>query len=243
MEKVIVGGIGFDKCEKHEALDYLADRIEKGQKTMIVTPNAEIVYSCRKDENLRRLVNSADMVLPDGIGVVYASKILGTPLKHRIAGIDFAEDILRYASSKGLPVFLLGAKDGVAEKAAGRIRERYPGINICGTNNGYFSDKEQVAEKINLSGAKILFVCLGFPMQELFMKENYDKINVSTMIGLGGSLDVFSGEVQRAPEIFINCGLEWLYRLIKQPSRIGRMMKLPLFLGGIIKDRLTESGK
>lgn len=174
----------------------------------------------------------------DGIGVIYGAKILGTPLRAKLPGIDFAAALMTQMGREGKSVFLLGAKPGVADAAGEKLRERFPGLVIAGTNDGYFQDDDPVVEKINAVQPDLLLVCLGAPKQELWMQRNAPRLRVGLMAGLGGSLDVFAGNVKRAPKFFQKLGLEWFYRLIKEPKRIGRMMKLPKFLFAAIGRRL-----
>ena len=172
------------------------------------------------------------------IGVIYGAKILGTPLRAKLPGIDFASALMAQMGQEGKSVFLLGAKPGVADAAAEKMRERFPGLVIAGTNDGYFQDDDPVVEKINAAQPDLLLVCLGAPKQELWMQRNAPRLRVGLMPGLGGSLDVFAGNVKRAPKLFQKLGLEWFYRLIKEPKRIGRMMKLPKFLFAAIGCKL-----
>lgn len=233
-ERISILGVGFDNTTLSDAIDLAYNFAHSDGKHRIVTPNSEIVYMARKDEHLKDVLNSSSLVIPDGIGVVYASKILRTPLKTKVAGIELGEGLIKKLADGSCGIFFLGAKPGFAEKAAENLSKKYPGIVISGTQDGYFKDTDAVIEKINNSGAKVLFVCLGAPKQEKWMAEYADKLNVSLMLGLGGSLDVFAGEVNRAPKIFIKLGLEWFYRLIREPWRIGRMMNLPKFLLTVI---------
>ena len=233
-ERISVLGVGFDSVTLPEAIDIAYGFAQGNETCRIVTPNSEIVYMARDDEALKNILNSSDLVIPDGIGVVYASKILKTPLKGKVAGIELGEGLISRLSDGSAGIFLLGAKPGIADLAAEKLSEKYPGIVISGTADGYFKDSDAVIEKINASGAKVLFVCLGAPKQEMWMAENAEKLNVSLTLGLGGSLDVFAGTVERAPKIFIKLGLEWFYRLCKEPWRIGRMMSLPKFLLTVI---------
>ena len=177
-----------------------------------------------------RAVNGADLVLADGIGVVKGARMLGTPLKTKVPGIEFAAGLMEEMAAKGMSLYLLGAKPGVAETAGKRLAEKYPGLTIAGTHDGYFQDDGPVIEAIRNSGADAVFVCLGAPKQELWMARNGSATNARLLCGLGGSLDVFAGTVKRAPRFWSDHGLEWFYRLCKEPRRIGRMMKLPLFL-------------
>lgn len=238
-DKISIRGVNFDNVSLDEAVGIVEGFIEGEGTNVVHTPNSEIVQLCVEQNEYYSLINSADLIIPDGSGVILASKILGKPLaKGKVAGIELAERTLALAAERGYKVFFLGGKPGVAETAAQKMTEKYPALNIVGTNDGYFKktgeETDAVIEKINNSGAQILFVCLGVPAQEKWMSENREKINVRVMAGLGGSLDVFAGNVKRAPKIFIKLGLEWLYRLLKEPSRIGRMMKLPKFLFGTL---------
>ena len=196
----------------------------------VVTANPEIVEVCREDEDARAAINGADMVLADGIGVIYGAKILGTPLKGRVTGIGFAQALMARMAENGKSLFLLGAKPGIAQLAAEKLVETYPGLKIAGTHDGYFKEDAPVLEEIRASGADVVFVCLGAPKQEKWMRTNGEATGAHLLVGLGGCLDVFSGTVQRAPELFQKLGLEWFHRLLKDPKRIGRMMKLPVFM-------------
>lgn len=228
--RINVLGVGFDDMSMDQAVAEGVRLMAAPGAHYAVTPNPEIVEICREDRDASEAVNSADLVLADGIGVIYGAKMLGTPLKGRVTGIGFAQGIMERMSQNGKSLFLLGAKPGIAEKAGQRLSEQYPGLRIAGTHDGYFKEDGPVIEEIKASKADVVFVCLGAPKQEKWMKVNGGATGAHLLVGLGGCLDVFSGEVQRAPEIFQKLGLEWLHRLIKNPSRIGRMMKLPLFL-------------
>lgn len=227
--------LSFDNVTMDEAINIALKCIEDNEKCMVITPNAEIAYMSKKNERLRNIINNAKLVLPDGIGVVLASKILKAPLKQKVAGIEFGENIIKKADS---PIYFLGSKPGIGQSAKDNLLKKYPNCKIVGISDGYFKNSEDVVKKINDSGAKIVFVCLGAPKQEFFMAENIDKINANVLMGLGGSLDVFAGEVKRAPDFFVKLGLEWFYRLIKQPSRIKRMCVLPLYVFDSVKYRI-----
>ena len=228
--KTDILGIRFDDLTREEAAQAGAGLLRSGSFHYVVTPNPEFILSSEKDPEFRRILNEADLVLPDGIGVVYSAKILGTPLKERVPGIDFAADMLAQLNEMGGRLFLLGAKPGVAELAAANLKDAHPGLIVCGTHDGYFREDGPVVEEIRAAAADVVFVCLGAPKQELWMVEHGPATGAHLMVGLGGSLDVFAGVVERAPEGFQKLGLEWLYRLAKEPKRIGRMAKLPLVL-------------
>lgn len=228
--RIDVMGVGFDSLTMDEAVARARDLMAERRAAYVVTPNPEIVMLCREDPAAMQAVQGADLVLPDGIGVIYGAKILGTPLRAKLPGIDFASALMAQMGQEGKSVFLLGAKPGVADAAAEKMRARFPGLVIAGTNDGYFQDDDPVVEKINAAHPDLLLVCLGAPKQELFMAKYGEATGCHLLMGLGGSMDIFAGVAQRAPEFYCKHNLEWFYRLIKNPSRIGRMMKLPLFL-------------
>lgn len=236
--KTDVLGVQYDNVTMAEALT-LARGLLRGEKpAYCVTPNAEMAYEALCDTDFRAILNGADLVLPDGAGVVLGARILKTPLKQKVAGIEFAQELLPVLQETGMRLFLLGSKPGVAEQAAERILEKYPALCICGTADGYFKDDAEAVEKVNAAKADVLYVCLGAPKQELFMSRHLDDLNVRMMIGLGGTLDGIAGIVKRAPSWMIRLQLEWLYRLLKEPRRIGRMMRLPKFVFAAFRKRL-----
>ena len=235
-------GVDFDDLTLDEAAGAAAGMIEAGGFHYVVTPNPELVDRARREEPFRQALNGADLVLPDGIGVVYAAKLLGRPLKGRCPGIDFAGKLMERMAKTGLRLYLLGAKPGVAETAAARLEAKYPGLIICGTHDGYFKEDAPVVEAVRAAEADVVFVCLGAPKQEYWMVKNGPATGARLMAGLGGSLDVFAGVVERAPESWQRLGLEWLYRLTKEPKRIGRMARLPLFLLSALGER-GKAGK
>ena len=235
--RVEVLGVGFDNITMEQAVEEGVRLMNTEGAHYVVTPNPEIVETCRRDAEAMEAVTKADMVIADGIGVVYGSRILGTPLRERVPGIELAQNLMGKMAESGKSLFLLGSKPGVAEEAAVRLKETYPGLRIAGTHDGYFKEDEPVIREIRESGADVVFVCLGAPKQEKWMRENGAATGAHLLLGLGGCLDVFSGNVQRAPEIFQRLGLEWFYRLLKNPSRLGRMMRLPLFLVHVIGEK------
>lgn len=228
--RIEVLGVGFDNVTMDEAVDWGMALLRSGGPHYAVTPNPEIVEVCRENPEAARAVNGADLVLADGVGVVMGARMLGTPLKEKVPGIEFAARLMEKMAEEGLSLYLLGAKPGVAELAAERLKERYPGLRIAGTHDGYFQDDGPIVEDIRQSGADAVFVCLGAPKQELWMARNGPATGARLLCGLGGSLDVFAGTVKRAPKFWRDHGLEWFYRLCSDPRRLGRMIKLPMFL-------------
>jgi len=242
--KVNIRGVYFDNLTLDETVELILSRLNKGGKTAVYTPNSEIVQACIEDNALYDIINSAEVVCPDGIGVVKAAKILKTPLKGKVAGIEVGEKLIASLTDGSKSIFFMGGKPGIAEKAAEELSKKYPGIKIAGTNDGYFKkegeENDRVIAKINESGADVLFVCLGAPAQEKWIYANRDRVCASVMLGLGGSRDGYAGTVKRAPKLFIKLGLEWFYRLLCEPWRIKRMMKLPKFYFGTIKYKFSK---
>ncbi len=236
--RIDVLDVGFDNVTMDEAVLLALTLMKERKSAVVVTPNPEIVWLCRKDAELREAIDQAELVLPDGIGVVMGAKLLRRPLKEKVPGADFAQKLFAELAKCGGSVYLLGAKPGIAVTAGEKLTEKYPGLRIVGTADGYFKDDRPVVEAINRAAPDLLLVCLGAPKQELWMKKNRPALKVGLMAGLGGSLDVFAGVVRRAPDLWRRLNLEWLYRLIMQPSRLGRMMKLPAFLCAVLWRRL-----
>jgi len=235
--RINVLGVGFDNVTMAEATARGRELLAAEGAHYVVTPNPEIVEACRADAEAMAAVNGADLVLPDGIGVIYGAKMLKTPLKERVPGIEFGTAMIEYCAKSGRSVYLLGAKPGVAEQAAENLKQRFDGLIVAGTHDGYFQDDAEAAAWIRESGADMALICLGAPKQEKFMAKYGEATGAKLLLGLGGSLDVFAGVARRAPSFYIDHNLEWFYRLIKNPSRIGRMMKLPLFLVHVAKEK------
>lgn len=236
--KTDVLGVLYDNITMEEALQKGRELLEGDRAAYCVTPNAEMAYEALHDPEFCALLNQADLVLPDGAGVVLGAKILKTPLKQKVAGIEFAQNLLPVLEETGKKLYLLGSKPGIAELAADKMKEKCPKLQICGMADGYFKDESEVVRKVNASGADALFVCLGAPKQEKFMADHQSDLKVKLMIGLGGTLDGIAGTVKRAPKWMIRLNLEWLYRLIKEPRRFGRMMRLPKFVFAAFKKRM-----
>ena len=238
-------GIKINKYKMQEALAYIDSLIQAGKKSMVVTPNSEIIVMAQKDRELARILNNADLSVPDGAGVVLASRILKNPVPERVAGFDLMQETMALASRKGYSVYFLGAEPGIVELASERIKERYPGIKICGTHHGYLADggEEQIIAELNRLKPDILYIGMGVPRQEKFLDKYLKEIDVKLAMTVGGSFDVLAGKVRRAGRRMQSLGIEWLYRLIQEPRRIGRMMALPVFVLLVIKQSLREKLK
>lgn len=245
MDSMKILTVPINRVDMNEALEKAASFIETKGCNMIITPNSEIVMIARENQELMNTIEIADMVVPDGIGLVMASKIIKKPLKERVTGIDLMENILKYCNKNKKSIYLLGAKPGIATAAAENIQKKYPDLKVSGTYHGYFKghhvgmpDHEEelkVIEEINSQKPDVLFVAFGAPKQELWMNYYKDRIDTRLMMGVGGSLDVYSGTIKRAPKIYQKLGLEWFYRLIKEPWRYKRMASLPLFVLEVLK--------
>lgn len=240
-DRIDVLGVGLNNITMDDAVRSVHELISSGRQGYVVTPNPEILYLCQRDPQIRSAVSRASLAIPDGIGVVYASKILKRPIRERVPGVELGENILPLAAERGYKLFILGGKPGVAEKAAEKLAVKYDGLVICGTADGYFSDDSAVSAQIDRAAPDILFVCLGTPQQELWMAAHLGRINAKLMIGLGGSVDIYSGEIKRAPKLWRKLNLEWFYRLLCQPRRIGRIAgRLPAFLRAVWRQRRAE---
>lgn len=225
-------GIPVDKVRIQDALDKLNSFLNEDTLHTIYTPNAEIMMDALRDPHLKQILCEADMLVPDGAGVVLASKILGTALPEKVPGFDLLKSAFNLGKERKIRFFFFGGKPGVAEEAAIHVLEQYKNIEVVGYRSGYFSkeDEAEIIEQINSSNADILAVALGAPKQEKWIHENKSKLRVKVCIGVGGSFDVLAGKVMLAPEFFRRNGFEWLYRLYKEPWRYKRMLKLPQFV-------------
>lgn len=236
-KRVRILGVPVDAVTRAEAMDAFDGLMRESGCGLIITPNSEIVLNASKNHGFRSLMESAGLIIPDGVGLMYASKILKNPLPERVTGIDFLSDILQYLHESGKPAYFIGSKPGVAELAADNMKKRYPGLKVAGTRHGYFSAGEEngIVGDINRSGAEFLCAAMGSPKQEKFIYDHRDEFtNVRAAMGVGGSLDVWAGALKRAPEFYRKHGLEWLYRLFQEPSRFRRTLKLPIFLFKVI---------
>lgn len=234
MTKENILGIDVSVTSYEDLKEAINEDIEKKKKSFIVAINPEKVLKARKNQELKDLLNKASYAIPDGVGIIYASKIKKGQIKSRITGIDCMDMLCGLASDKGYKVFLYGAKKEVIEKAKIKLEEKYKQIKIVGTIDGYEKDDKKIVKQINESKADIIFVALGSPKQENWIMEHMEKLNVFIFQGVGGSFDVISGNIKRAPLWMQKAGLEWLYRLIKEPKRIFRQLKLVKFLFLII---------
>lgn len=243
VQTIDILGVPFSTMTMEETIRYMMQQLEKEQENtfQVVTANPEIVMCAKKDATFHETLLQADIITPDGIGVVKASGMLGTPLKERVAGFDLMSDLFKTLSQekKSVSVFLLGAKPHVVEKAAQTLTERYEALSIAGTQDGYFKQEqeEEIIARIQEAQPDILLVALGFPRQENFIQQNKHRLNTKIAVGVGGSFDVWAGEVKRAPKWIQAIHLEWFYRLCSNPTRWRRQLVLVEFLKEVVRSK------
>ncbi|MFN8608392.1 MAG: WecB/TagA/CpsF family glycosyltransferase [Vulcanimicrobiota bacterium] len=221
-------GCPLDRVSMAQTLDIIRGYLRTDSFHLIVTIGSEMIVRAQTDHEFRQAVRAADLVVPDSIGAVLAARYGGFPVRERVTGVELTQ---RLAQELGPAVrlFLLGGAPGVAEAAAHKLLSMGPGVHIAGARDGYFKDDAEVVAQIKASGANVLLVALGFPRQELWLTRYGQACGVQVGIGVGGTLDVLSGRVQRAPKMFQKLGMEWFYRLALQPTRWRRMLALPKF--------------
>lgn len=240
MKKIDVLGIPVVDTTKSEFVDHIEDEMQNSEKPIcIVTANPEIIMLAKENKSYEEYLLNSNYVVADGIGVVIGSKILGTPLQERIPGYELVHDFLRTSKEEQNRFFFYGGKPGIAEEAAEKAKALYPHIDIVGVADGYGGNGngDEVAEKAATLNPNFIFVALGAPKQEEWIAEHRHQFSNAVMMGVGGSFDTLSGHVNRAPEIFLKLNLEWFHRLITQPTRFKRMLKIPKFLIEVMKTK------
>jgi N-acetylglucosaminyldiphosphoundecaprenol N-acetyl-beta-D-mannosaminyltransferase len=245
IESMDLLGMRVSRVTRDEALETLQRFIRSARPHLVVTADASMHVIAGRDAEFLRIVNRADLVTPDSTGVLWAARKLGTPLAERVSGVDLAEQLCAESARRGYGVYFYGAAPGIAEEAADTMRERYPGARIVGTAHGFLSSPEEQAALIREIQEKrpaVLLVAMGIPKQEKWIAAHLEELGVPVCMGVGGSFDVFSGRVNRAPEWMQRRGLEWLYRLLKNPKKYSKVATLPLFVLRVLrKQRLGNS--
>lgn len=236
MKTVDILGVTFGNVSPSQAVDTICGYFDDEKKHMVFTPNPEMVMLAGKDQEFKQVLNSSDMNIPDGIGIVYASRIKKNPIKERVAGYDTVQAVFDKMKTQGKTAYFFGGAPGVTDAAKAEMEKKHQGLKVVGCANGYFDEnrEKEIIEEINNLKPDLLLVGIGFPKQEKWIAAHLDSLNIKVAIGVGGSFDVMSGRVKRAPDIFIKLGLEWFHRLITQPSRFVRMLQLPLFMLKVI---------
>ena len=230
-------GVPFNVLTMTEAVLNVMDMFKGEKQRIICTPNPEIVVEAQTDSELMGILNEADMVVMDGAGITWAYKKLTGRTAERVAGYDLVQEVFSAMSKTEHTVYFFGGKPGVAKRAAANMRKKYPGLKILGCHDGYFTSAEEIKLILELEKLKpdLLLVGLGAPKQEKWIYNNIRLTGAKVGIGVGGCFDVMAGEVKRAPEWMQKMKLEWFYRLLKQPARAGRMMRLPKFVSMVNK--------
>ncbi|MGD6958473.1 WecB/TagA/CpsF family glycosyltransferase [Rossellomorea aquimaris] len=238
-ESVQILDIPFVNKTKDDIVNDLYNQyLKEEKKAFIVTANPEIVMHARTDTDYLYTLSKADYIIPDGIGVVIASRLKKQPLIERVPGFELMEELLALSNEHPIRVYIVGAKPEVLEKAVVNVKKKYPNLHLVGYHHGYFEDEnEEIIHEIQESEPDLVLVALGFPRQEKWIKENMSRVQKGVFIGVGGSIDVLAGHVKRAPVIWQKVHLEWFYRLLQQPSRWRRMVVLPQFIFHVLKSR------
>lgn len=236
-------GLEIADVSLERARDLARVSLLSGERRVFFTPNLEMLAQARKNADIRNLLNSASILLPDGVGVLLTSRIVGTPIQNKVPGIDFGEELIALAEKEGAKVFLLGGQRGVAKKAAKNLLKKHPKLKICGIHSGYFDGEEEsaIVKKIQRAEPDIMIVCMGFPRQESFAnahREQFSKIRVTAC--LGGALDIWSGRKMRAPTFVRTINLEWAWRTLIEPKRALRVGKSLSVLAAATKLKLER---
>ena len=245
--KIKILGINIDNITLDEAGNITKELIENSNKTckMVVAPNTEFIMMAQKDEEFFKVLNKADLATPDSVGVMIGGKLQKKPFKERIPGQSYFRKVLEVGEKEEWTFYLLGGKEGVAQKAAENIKKIYPNIKIVGCHEGFFEKdaEDDVIKQINELRPNVLFVAMGAPIQEKWINKYQNKLKVDLAAGQGGTFDYEAGNIKRAPVVFQKLGIEWLWRLILQPTRICRMVVLPIYLIKIIFTKDITKGK
>jgi N-acetylglucosaminyldiphosphoundecaprenol N-acetyl-beta-D-mannosaminyltransferase len=240
MDSINILGVRIDRIDMHGALDLIEGFIQSGSPHIVVTADASGIVIAQKDEEFRLIVNTADLVTPDSTGIMLASRWYKTPLTEKVSGVDLTVELCSLAAKKGYPIFLLGSAPGITDDAAENLKQRFPGLIVAGTHHGFFESDEEIIQQIAASGAKILFVAMGIPKQEKWIVKHMDRLGIGVAMGVGGTFDVLSGRVKRAPNWMRRHGLEWMHRLASNPKKISKVATLPKFLWLVIIDLLFK---
>ena len=232
-------GVQVDIVTMREAVERAETYMAKRTGALVATANAEMIMRATRDNELKKILNEAAMVVPDGAGTVWAAHHLGYVMPERVAGYDLAQELMRLAPEKNRRVYFFGSAPGVAVKAKAKAEKLYPGINIVGVRDGYFSaaDEAQIIADIKDAAPDLLLVALGVPKQEKWLAKHLQELEVPLAIGVGGTLDVMAGVMKRAPEWMQKAKLEWLFRAMLQPQRAGRLIALPKFAWKVCRSR------
>lgn len=239
LKQVEILGVNVNSLTMAQAVEVVQQFIAEKKVALVATANAEMLMRSTQDEELKDILNQADLVVPDGAGTVWAAGHLGEPMPERVAGFDLAQELMREAPARGDRIYFFGSAPGVADKAKAKAEELYPGIQVVGTRNGFFTEADEpgIIAEIKAARPDILLAALGVPKQEKWLKKHMQELQVPVSIGVGGTLDVMAGVMERAPLWMQKAKLEWLFRGLKQPSRAGRLLALPKFVLKVVASK------
>ena len=239
LKQVEILGVNVNSLTMAQAVEAVQQFIAEKKVALVATANAEMLMRSTQDEELKDILNQADLVVPDGAGTVWAAGHLGEPMPERVAGFDLAQELMREAPARGDRIYFFGSAPGVADKAKAKAEELYPGIQVVGTRNGFFTEADELGIIAEIKAARpdILLAALGVPKQEKWLKKHMQELQVPVSIGVGGTLDVMAGVMERAPLWMQKAKLEWLFRGLKQPSRAGRLLALPKFVLKVVASK------
>ncbi|MED4224290.1 WecB/TagA/CpsF family glycosyltransferase [Neobacillus cucumis] len=238
-----VVGYQFVDNSMDELVNEVHYRIKHSHKTFIVTANPEIITYAQSNPYYEKILKSSNYIIPDGAGIILASKILGQPLQERLTGFDLMSRLLEISNNHKYKIYLLGTKPGIIDKSVSNIQKVFPHIEIAGFHHGYFKSDQEIINEIQQCQPDIIFVGLGFPKQEKWISKNRHMFNKGIFIGVGGCLNIWAGVNKRAPKFMRDLNLEWLYRLMKEPTRSKRMLAIPIFLSRVFRQNLNKKEK
>ncbi len=236
-------GMPVDAVDMAGAVAAIDEELQGGgRRRTVLAMNPEKVFALENNPDLQEVFEGAFLVVPDGIGIVLALRVLHSVSVGRVPGADLMQELCNLAARRGYRVFLYGATEEVNAESAHRLAEQYPGLDVVGRQNGFLPDERmgELIDRLNVLRPDILFVALGSPRQERWMQQHLSELDVGICQGIGGTLDTIVGTVKRAPEVFQKAGLEWFYRLVKQPSRILRQRLLPVFAARVLKEKVQR---
>jgi N-acetylglucosaminyldiphosphoundecaprenol N-acetyl-beta-D-mannosaminyltransferase len=243
-ESVAILGVRVSNVDVPESLAIIEGLVESGTSHHVVTVNTEFVMAAQKDAEFKAIINAAALALPDGVGLLWAARFLGQPLKERVTGSDTVQRVAELAARKGYRLFLLGAAEGVAALCAQRLSDQYPSLQIVGTYSGSPAVEEEdgIVGLVKQARPDVLFVAYGAPQQDKWIARNLERLGVPLAMGVGGAFDFIAGVAVRAPRWMQRLGLEWLHRLYREPWRWRRMLALPRFVGLVTQERWGKRG-
>ncbi len=239
MQPVKVLDIPVNCASMDEALVKIGAFVSSGEQHQVITADSSMAVMSRDDIELRNIIEQASLVTPDSVGIMWAAHRLNPAITARVSGVELVEELCKHSSQQGYSLFFLGAAPGIAQLACEKMAQRYPGAKMVGAHHGYFndSDLQSVIDQINVVKPDILCVAMGIPRQEKWIAAHMHNIRAAVFIGVGGTFDVLSGTVKRAPKLFQRMKLEWLWRVLANPKKIGKVMLLPRFVWMVITSK------